>query len=35
MHEKMAESERFSHMFEASIGLVKKWTEIKVGLMVV
>ena len=31
---KMSESERFAHMFDKSIGLVKKWSEIKVGLMV-
>lgn len=29
---KMSESERFAHMFEKSIGLVKRWTEIKMGL---
>ena len=29
---KMSESQRFTHMFEKSIGLVKKWTDIKVGL---
>jgi hypothetical protein len=29
---KMSESERFAHMFEKSIGLVRKWSEIKVGL---
>ena len=29
---KMSESERFAHMFDKSIGLVKKWSEIKVGL---
>ena len=28
----MGESERFAHMFEKSIGLVRKWSEIKVGL---
>ena len=28
----MSESERFAHMFEKSIGLVRKWSEIKVGL---
>ena len=31
---KMSESERFAHMFAKSIGLVKTWNEIKVGLMV-
>ena len=30
---KMSESERFVHMFDKSIGLVKKWSEIKVGFM--
>lgn len=30
---KMDESERFAHMFCKSIGLVRKWTDIKVGLM--
>ena len=30
---KASESERFSDMFEKSIGLVRKWSEIKVGLM--
>jgi transposase-like protein len=29
---KMSESERFAHMFDKSIGLVKKWSEIRVGL---
>ena len=29
---KMSESERFTHMFNKSIGLVKKWEDIKVGL---
>ena len=29
---KMSESERFAHMFDKSIGLVRKWSEIKVGL---
>ena len=29
---KMSESQRFTHMFEKSIGLVKKWTDIKIGL---
>jgi hypothetical protein len=28
----MGESERFAHMFEKYIGLVRKWSEIKVGL---
>ena len=32
---KMSESERFAHMFAKSIGLVRKWSEIKVGLMAV
>ena len=31
---KMSESERFAHMFEKSIGLVRKWDDIKFGLMV-
>ena len=31
---KMSESERFAHMFEMSIGLVRRWTDIKQGLMV-
>ena len=31
---KMSESERFAHMFAKSIGLVRKWSEIMVGLMV-
>ena len=30
---KMSESERFAHMFDKSIGLVRKWPEIRVGLM--
>lgn len=30
---KMDESERFAHMFEMSIGLVRRWTDIKQGLM--
>ena len=30
---KAAESERFSDMFAKSIGLVRKWSEIRVGLM--
>ena len=30
---KMGESERFTHMFGKSIGLVKKWSEIRVGLV--
>ena len=29
----MSELERFAHMFDKSIGLVKKWSEIKVGFM--
>ena len=29
----MSESERFAHMFAKSIGLVRKWPEIKVELM--
>ena len=28
---KMSESERFAHMFDKSIGLVRKWSEIRVG----
>ena len=31
---KMSESERFAHMFDKSIGLVRKWSEIRVGLVV-
>ena len=31
---KMSESERFAHMFSTSIGMIYKWTDIKVGLMV-
>ena len=31
----MGESERFAHMFDKSIGLVRKWSEIRVGLMAV
>ena len=31
---KMSKSERFAHMFDKSIGLVRKWSEIRVGLMV-
>jgi hypothetical protein len=30
---KMGESERFAHIFDKSVGLVKKWSEIKVGLL--
>ena len=30
---KMGESERFAHMFSMSIGIVSKWTDIKVGLL--
>ena len=30
---KMSKSERFAHMFDKSIGLVRKWSEISVGLM--
>lgn len=30
---KMSESERFAHMFDKSIGLVRKWSEIRVSLM--
>ena len=29
----MSESERFAHMFGKSIGLARKWSEIRVGLM--
>ena len=28
----MSESERFAHMFDKSIELVRKWSEIRVGL---
>ena len=31
---KMSESERFAHMFGKSIGLVRKWSEIKAGMVV-
>ena len=31
----MSESEKFAHMFEKSIGLVRKWPEDRVGLMTV
>ena len=31
---KMDESERFAHMFEMSIGIVRRWTDIKQELMV-
>ena len=31
--QKKSESERFAHMFDESIGLVCKWTEIRVGLV--
>lgn len=30
---KMSESERFAKMFERSIGIVRRWNKIKVGLM--
>ena len=30
---KMSESARFAHMFDKSIGLVRKWSEIRIGLM--
>ena len=30
---KMSESERFAHMFKMSIGIVSKWTDIKIGLL--
>jgi len=30
---KMSESERFANMFDKSIGLVRKWSEIRVGLI--
>ena len=30
---KMSESERFAHMFDKSIGLVRKWSEIRVGMV--
>ena len=30
---KMSESERFAQMFDKSIGLIRKWSEIKVGLV--
>ena len=30
---KMSESERFANMFDKSIGLVRKWSEIRVGLV--
>ena len=28
---KMSESERFAHMFEKSIGIVKRWTDLRLG----
>ena len=28
----MGESKRFAHMFDKSIGLVRKWAEIGIGL---
>lgn len=31
---KMSESERFTHMFDKSIVLVRKWSEIRVGLII-
>lgn len=31
----MSESERFAHMFDKFIRLIRKWPEIRVGLMVV
>ena len=31
---KMSESERFTHMFDKSIGLVRKWSEIRIGLII-
>ena len=31
---RMSESERFAHMFAMSIGIIKTWDDIKVGLMV-
>ena len=30
---KMSKSERFAHMFDKSVGLVRKWPEIRVVLM--
>ena len=33
LEKKKSESERFAHMFDKSIGLVRKWFDIKVGLM--
>ena len=30
----MGESQRFAHMFDKSIGIVRNWNDIKVGLMV-
>ena len=30
---KMSESKRFAHMFDKAIGMVKKWKEIRVGLI--
>ena len=29
----MSESERFAHMFNKSIGLVCKWSEIRIGFV--
>jgi hypothetical protein len=31
---RMSASERFAHMFAMSIGVIKTWDDIKVGLMV-
>ena len=33
MNKKRANRKRFAHMFDKSIGLVRKWSEIRVGLM--
>ena len=33
MVKKMSESDRFAHIFDKSIGLVKKWSEIRIGLI--
>lgn len=30
---KMSESQRFAHMFEKSIGVVRRWCDIKAGLV--
>lgn len=34
LDKKKSESVRFAHVFDKYIGLVRKWPEIRVGLMV-